>query len=81
MRRTRDYSPLLIFGVIGALLILIGLVIGSFVIANYLQTGTFLTEIGRALIAFMLVTVGFLSVIAGLILDLLLQIARRIEQH
>jgi len=80
VRSARDYSPLLIFGVIGVILILAGLVIGAFVIANYLHTGA-LTEVGRALIAFMLVTVGFLSVIAGLILDLLLQIARRIEQH
>jgi hypothetical protein len=39
-----------------------------------------LAEIGRALIAFMLVTIGFLSVISGLILDLLLQIARKMKE-
>ncbi len=79
VRSARDYSPLLIFGVIGVLLILAGLVIGAFVIANYLHTGT-LNEIGRSLIAFMLVTVGFLSVISGLILDLLLQIVRKMDK-
>ena len=79
VRSARDYSPLLIFGVIGVLLILAGLVIGALVIVNYLHTGT-LNEIGRALIAFMLVTVGFLSVISGLILDLLLQIVRKMDK-
>ena len=79
VRSARDYSPLLILGVIGVLLILAGLVIGALVIASYLHTGT-LNEIGRALIAFMLVTVGFLSVISGLILDLLLQIVRKMDR-
>lgn len=78
VRSARDYSPLLIFGVIGTLLMLAGLILGVLVIINYLNTGA-LTEIGRALIAFMLVTIGFLSVISGLILDLLLQIARKMD--
>jgi len=79
VRSARDYSPLLIFGVIGVILVLAGLILGALVIENYLQTGT-LTYIGRSLIAFMLVTIGFLSVIAGLILDLLLQIAKKIDK-
>lgn len=79
IRAARDYSPLLIFGTIGVLLVIAGIVLGGLVIANYLSTGT-LNEIGRALIAFMLVTIGFLSIIAGLILDLLLQIANKIEK-
>ncbi len=77
VRYARDYSPLLLFGSIGIVLIIIGLVLGSLVFASYLQTGT-LNEIGRALIAFMLITVGFLSVISGLILDLLLEIEKSI---
>jgi len=79
VRYARDYSPLLIFGAIGVLLILAGIVIGVLVIVNFLHTGT-LNEVGRALIAFMLVIVGFLSVISGLILDLLLQIARKMDR-
>ena len=54
-----------------------GIIIGALVISNFLATGT-LTEIGRALIAFMLVIGGFLSIIAGLILDLLLEIERKL---
>ncbi|MEM3839418.1 MAG: glycosyltransferase [Candidatus Micrarchaeaceae archaeon] len=75
IRYARDYNPLLIFGTIGAILMLAGLVLGALVITNYLHTGS-LSEIGRALIAFMLVTLGFLSIISGLMLDLLLQIEK-----
>ena len=75
IRYARDYNPLLLFGAVGVVLLIVGLVLGAFVIGNYLYTGA-LTQVGRALIAFMLVTLGFLSVIAGLILDLLLQIEK-----
>ena len=79
VRFFRDYSPLLLFGGIGAVLIIAGIVVGVMVLANYIATGT-LNEVGRALIAFMLVMIGFLSIIAGLIIDLLLQISRKIEK-
>ncbi|MGC8538219.1 MAG: glycosyltransferase [Candidatus Micrarchaeia archaeon] len=79
IRFFRDYSPLLLFGGIGAVLILAGIAVGVMVLANYIATGT-LNEVGRALIAFMLVTIGFLSIIAGLIIDLLLQISKKIER-
>lgn len=77
IRYARDYNPLLIFGSIGVIAILVGIIIGALVISNFLATGA-LTEIGRALIAFMLVIGGFLSIIAGLILDLLLEIERKL---
>lgn len=77
IRYARDYNPLIIFGSIGVAAIIIGVVLGVFVLISYLQSGT-LVEIGRALIAFMLVIGGFLSIIAGLILDLLLGIEKRI---
>lgn len=80
VRYTRDYNPLLLFGSIGVAAIVIGLVIGGFVLANYFATGT-LGDVGRALIAFMLVVVGFLSLIAGLILDLLLEVERKLYRE
>ncbi len=73
----RDYNPLLLFGSIGLILILLGLLVGAFVLANYLSTGT-LNEIGRALIAFMLIVIGFLSILGGLILDLLLRLEKEL---
>lgn len=77
IRYTRDYNPLLIFGGIGLILIILGIITGIFVVANYIATGVFI-EIGRGLISFMLIVLGFLSIITGLILDLLLQIERRL---
>jgi glycosyltransferase involved in cell wall biosynthesis len=79
VRSARDYSPLLLFGSIGAVLIIAGFVLGAFVIASYLSSGQ-LTEVGRALISFMLVIIGFLSIVVGLIVDLLLQIARKMDK-
>lgn len=80
IRYARDYNPLLIFGSIGIISILVGIIMGILVLMSYIQTGTFV-EIGRALISFMLVIGGFLSVIAGLILDLLLGIEKRMYKQ
>ncbi len=77
VRYARDYNPLLIFGGAGVILIILGLIVGGLVIGNYLATGA-LSEVGRALMAFMLVVVGILAIIAGFILDLLLEIERKI---
>ncbi|MGI0141977.1 MAG: glycosyltransferase family 2 protein [Candidatus Micrarchaeales archaeon] len=79
VRMARDYNPLLIFGGIGIILIVIGGALGLYVIYNYLMTGTF-TLIGRTLIAFMLVVVGILAIIAGFILDLLLEIEKKLRK-
>lgn len=78
IRLARDYNPLLIFGSIGVILIVIGLLIGLMVFFTYLATGV-MNEVGRALIAFMLVVVGFLSIISGLLIDLLLGIDRKLS--
>lgn len=77
VRQVRDYSPLLIFGGIGIVAIIIGLAIGMTIIVQFLSTGTFdLT--GRALIAFMLVVIGVLLFVSGLILDILIEIERQL---
>ncbi len=78
IRMARDYNPLLIFGGLGVILVLMGVILGGYVILNYISSGVF-NEIGRSLIAFMLVTVGILAIIAGFILDLLLEIAKKLE--
>ncbi len=79
IRQVRDYSPLLIFGLFGVILLIAGLVIGIIVLTNFFATGQF-TEIGRALIAFMLAVLGILSIFVGIILDLLLEIDREIRE-
>ena len=80
VRYARDYNPLALFGSIGIAAIVVGVVIGALVLANYFATGA-LSEVGRALLAFMLVVVGFLSIIAGLILDLLLEVERKLYRE
>ncbi len=77
MRQLRDYSPLLVFGGIGVLVIIAGLVVGVGVLLQYLHSGTF-TLTGRALLAFLLVVVGFLFFVAGLILDVLVEIEKKL---
>ncbi len=79
VRRIRDYSPLLVFGSFGIVLLIAGLLLGISVIADFVSTGLF-TEIGRALISFMLFVIGILSIIAGFILDLLLEIDRKLDR-
>jgi glycosyltransferase involved in cell wall biosynthesis len=79
IRQIRDYSPLLIFGTIGVVLIIIGAVLGVMVIISFLNSGL-LNEIGRALISFMLIVLGMLSIMTGFILDLLLEILKRIDE-
>ena len=80
VRQLRDYSPLLVFGLVGGILFIIGLILGIFVLASFISTGVFAFA-GRALLAFMLLVVGFVLITAGLILDLLLEIERRMEMN
>ncbi|MDE1768223.1 MAG: glycosyltransferase [Candidatus Micrarchaeota archaeon] len=77
IRQVRDYSPLLIFGGMGVIIVIIGLLLGITVLLSFLKTGVFVTT-GRALVAFMLVVVGFLFFVSGLILDILVEIERRL---
>ncbi|MDE1856429.1 MAG: hypothetical protein KGH49_04325, partial [Candidatus Micrarchaeota archaeon] len=79
IRMARDYNPLLIFGGLGVILIIIGGIIGLYVVYAYFTTGIF-NLIGRTLIAFMLVVVGILSIIAGFIIDLLLEIEKKLKR-
>lgn len=79
IRQVRDYSPLLIFGAIGVVFLVLGAAVGLYVFANFLATGTF-TEVGRALIAFMLVVLGFLSIFTGVMLDLMVEIERKVNR-
>ena len=77
IRQIRDYSPLLIFGGLGVIIIIIGLAVGASVLLGFAQTGIF-AQTGRALLAFMLVVLGFLFFVSGLILDVLIEIEKRL---
>ncbi len=80
IRQIRDYSPLLIFGGIGVVFAAIGLAVGATVLVQFLQSGTFdLT--GRALFAFLFIVVGLLFFVSGLILDILIEIEKRLMKR
>ncbi len=79
VRQLRDYSPLLFFGGFGVILVAVGLILGVPVLLNFFSTGTFNTT-GRALLAFMLIMGGFLFFVSGLILDVLMEIEKKLEK-
>jgi hypothetical protein len=68
---------MLLFGGIGIVIIIIGLVLGIGVLIQFAQNGTF-SLTGRALLAFLLVVVGMLFFVAGMILDVLVEIEKKL---
>ncbi len=77
IRYARDYNPLLIFGTVGIVAVLLGAGLGVLVVKSYFQSGT-LVDVGRAMVSVMLIILGAVSIVAGLILDMLLGIERLI---
>lgn len=64
----RDYKPLLFFGSIGVLAVLIGITLGIGVIRDYAETGLVL-RFPTAILAASLVLLGFFVSLSGLILE------------
>ncbi len=64
----KDYKPLALFSVVGALFSLIGLVFGITVVIDFAQTGL-VERLPTAILAVALVFCGLLSLACGLILD------------
>ena len=72
----RDYKPLTVFGLLGSLLIVCGLIPGVVVIREFLSTG-FIRHVPSAILAVGLVVVGLLVAFTGLVLH---TIARRFQE-
>ncbi|MCL4381302.1 MAG: glycosyltransferase family 2 protein [Candidatus Marsarchaeota archaeon] len=79
IRSARDFSPLIVFSGIGILFIIAGLALGVHIFIVFLSTNKF-TLTGRALASFLFLMIGTLFIIAGLIIDLLMDIKRKIER-
>jgi dolichol-phosphate mannosyltransferase len=75
----RDHDPLLLFGGIGTLLVVVGLVLAWPVVTEYLEFRTF-TLIGRALLAALCWLMGVLLIVSGLLLNALNYSLRKIEE-
>lgn len=79
IRFARDYSPLLIFGLIGIIFLAAGILLGIQVMLAFISSNSF-TLTGRALASFLFLMIGTLFIVAGLILDLLMDVKRKLEK-
>lgn len=75
----RNERPLLFFGLIGALFMLIGLILATPVFLEYLDTG-YVRRFPTAILSFSLGVVAMLSVATGLILDLVAHVRREAKK-
>ena len=72
----KNYRPMKFFGLIGALLLIIGLICGIPVIVEFAQTGL-VPRIPTAILAVAFVFLAALSVVCGLILDSVAKVDRK----
>lgn len=79
VRLCKDERPLLFFGLLGVLSILLGLALGVPVVMEFLQTGL-VPKLPSAVLAAALANLGVLLIIAGLILDLVTRARREIRR-
>lgn len=70
-RTTRDYAPLIIFGWFSLIIIAPGFVLGLFVLAHYILSGTFSPYIFVAFTSAYLMTIGFGLLVLALVADML----------
>lgn len=70
LRLVRDYKPLLFFGSIGSILVLLGLVSGSSVVVEWIRTGT-VTRIPTAILTALFVLIGVQFFSLGLVADMI----------
>ena len=64
----KDYRPLALFSLVGAVFFVLGLVAGIPVVVEYAQSGL-VPRLPSALLAVALIFIGFMSLACGLILD------------
>lgn len=76
-RLYKDYRPLMFFGIPGAVLLAAGILAGSLVIGEFVETGR-VAGIARAVFAVSCVLVGMVSVATGFILDTVNRRAREL---
>lgn len=70
-RSFRDYNPFQVFFGIGTLILLIGLIIGLQVLFHFFETGMVTPYLPSAVLTTVLVVVGLLTIIFGLLADMM----------
>ncbi len=71
LRSYRDHNPLKVFGLIGAIILAIGGIVGLRVILHFITTGTVSPFLPSAILAAIMGVVGFQVIIFGLLADML----------
>ncbi|TET72250.1 MAG: glycosyltransferase family 2 protein [Candidatus Aminicenantes bacterium] len=67
----RDYAPLKVFSYIGTVFIIVGIIFALRVLIHFLKTGMVSGRIPSAVLASMLIILGFLIFVLGLLADML----------
>ncbi|AHL23104.1 glycosyltransferase family 2 protein [Thermococcus nautili] len=71
LRSYRDYNPLKVFGIVGAIFIIVGLYFGWRVLSYYYTTGSVGSRLPSAILATLLLIIGVQTVVLGLLADML----------
>jgi glycosyltransferase involved in cell wall biosynthesis len=79
LRTYRDYHPVLFFGIIGGVFILMGLLLGSFVVLEWITTGLVFRE-STAVLAAMFVMSGFQFLFFGFLADMFANLKRLVKR-
>ncbi|MHA2062281.1 MAG: glycosyltransferase family 2 protein, partial [Candidatus Sifarchaeia archaeon] len=80
LRTYRDYHPVLFFGILGGILIIAGLLLGSFVIIEWITTGLVFHE-STAVLAAVFVMSGFQFLFFGFLADMFANLKRLIKRN
>ncbi|MFX1519244.1 MAG: glycosyltransferase family 2 protein [Promethearchaeota archaeon] len=80
LRTYRDYHPVLFFGIIGGLFILVGLLLGSLVVLEWITTGLVFRE-STAVLAAMFVMSGFQFLFFGFLADMFASLKRQVKRN
>ncbi len=80
LRTYRDYHPVLFFGIIGGIFILVGLLLGSVVVFEWITTGLVFRE-STAVLAAMFVMSGFQFLLFGFLADMFANLKRLVKPN
>ncbi len=80
LRTYRDYHPVLFFGILGGILIIAGLLLGSFVLIEWITTGLVFHE-STAVLAAVFVMSGFQFLFFGFLADMFANLKRLIKRN
>lgn len=78
LKIVEERRPLLVFGSVGLGLVIVGVLLGMWVVEVYSRSGQF--AIGTSLIGILLLIVGILSVFVGLMLDAISKVLRKLQK-